>query len=59
MKYKICILKGNFCNYNWVSFDKDTPTYFNLRRDKIVMISNDKRNHTGEFIFRYKKGTIE
>lgn len=58
MKYKDYTLKKNFCN-NWVSLLKDTPTYFNLKRDKIVMISNDKRNHTGEFIFRYKKGTIE
>lgn len=46
-----------YYNNDWVSFDsaKDTAIYFNLRRDKIVMVCNGKRNHTGGLIFRYKK----
>jgi len=33
--------------------------HFNLKREKIVMVCNGKRNHTGGIIFRYKKGTNE
>ena len=46
---------------NWVSFEsaKEAAIYFNLKRDKIVMVCNGKRNHTGGLIFRYKKGTSE
>ena len=50
-----------YYNNDWVSFDsaKDAAIYFNLRRDKIVMVCNGKRNHTGGLIFRYKKETNE
>ena len=42
---------------NWVSFEsaKDAADYFNLKREKIVMVCNWKINHTGGLIYRYKK----
>jgi hypothetical protein len=46
-----------YYNDNWLTFEsaKEAAIYFNLKREKIVMVCNEKRNHTGGLIFRYKK----
>jgi hypothetical protein len=45
----------------YIIFDcaAEAAQHFNLKREKIVMVCNGKRNHTGGIIFRYKKGTNE